>query len=392
MTQYASLRVALAVFAAAPAAAQDVAPGTPAELRDFKLNPEKAPPVRQPLPTTEPLVRPPTNAKSSAIVPSAIEASPRAAPLPRVPAARKQPDVRKQITKPNMPKRGIAPAVTAKPVAVKPPVPVQALPVVRDDNDKAELDRAPTPPLENTAPALSPSPALSPPWPYILAALLAAAALAMRLIFARRFRRPLRLRRRDLARAPDWTKPDSVTPVASPPVPAPVTAPIPVPRPKLEINFAPENARISLTNLTIKGQLLIVNAGAADAAAMRLNAAVISASKDQAEAAAAYFVKPMPHGKLLGAAKIGEQIALEMDLMVPIADLQTFVMGKQQLLVPIILVRLAYHWDDDRHNDEVQLSCLIGRESIPAKPKMGAIRLDLGPRSFGSLGQRPLFA
>jgi hypothetical protein len=385
MTQYASLRVALAVFATAPAAAQDVAPGTPAELRDFKLNPEQAPPVRQPLPTTEPLAKPPANAGSPAIVPSAIEVPPRAAPLPRLPAARNQPAARKQITKPNMPKRGIAPAVTDKPAAVNATVPVQAVPVVRDDHDKAELARAPTPRLENIAAAPPPPPAPSLPWPYILAALLAAAALAMRLIFARRFRR-------DEVRAPDWPKPDSVTPVAPTRIPATLPATVSTPRPKLEIKFTPDNARISLTNLTIKGHLLIVNTGAADAAALRLNAAVISASKDQAEAAAAYFVKPMPHGKILGTAKIGEQIALDMDLMIPIADLQTFSMGKQQLLVPIILVRLAYYWDDASHNDEVQLSCLIGREANPAKPKMGAIRLDLGPRSFGSLGQRPLFA
>jgi hypothetical protein len=35
---------------------------------------------------------------------------------------------------------------------------------------------------------------------------------------------------------------------------------------------------------------------------------------------------------------------------------------------------------------------MVGREANPPQPKMGPFRLDLGPRRFASLGQRPLFA
>ena len=394
MTKYASARLMMAAgiaapilaAAIAPARAQDVAPDTPAELRDFKLNPEKAPPVRQPLPTTEPVSNPATTSQPPVVAVPSVRAVQERASAPRLPATRPQP------AKPSAaPSRALAPLIVERPEAERQPDVFSPAPAEADDRiptqSPAEGPSAP----EITTPVAAPAtPSNSTfPWQYILAALLVAAGLTIAWLL---------IRRRAIARVqPPITQPieDAAHDhhIAIPDPPAKLAAVPAAPnRPKLEVSFIPERASISLKNLTINGRLHIANNGEGDAAELRLNAAVISASKGQEEAISSYFTSPWTHGKDLGSAKVGEQIALEMDLMIPIADLQTFAMGTQQLLVPIILARVAYQWDEGAQNDEAQLSCLIGREASPPKPKMGALRLDLGPRSFGSLGQRPLFA
>jgi hypothetical protein len=432
MTKYAHSRLFLAALAAGqiaavtalavtflavaprPLLAQDAMPDTPKELKNFRLDPEKAPPVREPVPTTEPVVKPPA-ANAPAARPPAAQAPvvevPVQVPNVRVPAAR-TPAARPGAAKPAV-KPSVAPSVTPSdkpnapaagaPDAVPAPEPAAQLPEFQPQASQPQTSQPEAAPSDN-----APAPAL--PWSYILAALLAAIGVGAAIFFKRR--------RSDYADVhgeqeaifePTEDPADghhiaATDPVAeldaviAPLVPAPVSvipapvirAPISANRPKLDISFVPEKASISLANLTIKGRLHIVNNGADVADAMQLNAAVISASEGQGLAISRYFTSALPTGKELGAAKVGEQIALEMDLMIPIADLQTFVMGKQKLLVPIILARVEYQWGDAKHADEAQLSCLIGREASPPKPKMGALRLDLGPRSFASLGQRPL--
>ena len=389
MTKYASARLMMAAgiaalilaAAIAPARAQDVAPDTPAELRDFKLNPEKAPPVQQPLPTTEPVSKPVPTTQPAVVTVPAVRAVQERVTAPRPPAARPQPAKASAV-----PSRPSAPPIIAKPAAERQRDVISVAPAETDD-------RAP---VQSPAPEIAP-PSAAPatpsnstfPWQYILVALLVAAGLAIAWLLKRR---------RAIARVqPAITQPIEEAAhdhhIANSDPPAKLAAvPAASNRPKLEVSFIPERASISLKNLTINGRLHIANNGESDAAELRLNAAVISASKGQEEAISSYFASPWTHGKDLGSAKVGEQIALEMDLMIPIADLQTFAMGAQQLLVPIILARVAYQWDEGDQNGEAQLSWLIGREASPPKPKMGALRLDLGPRSFGSLGQRPLFA
>ncbi len=438
MTKHVHARLFLAaIFAAsmisAPAvtraAAQDAVPGTPSELKDFKLDPEKAPPVRQPLPTTETVVKPPAPdapvVRAPAVrapvieVPAVIERAPAArTPAGKTPAV-KAPAVKAEV------KAEVKPLDRAT-MQLPPPNPALTAGEVNGDAAAQDADaelpatatEAGTTAPDTTAPDTTmagTAPASSFPWGYILAGLLVAIGAGAAWFFKRRRRdrvdghEAIFDRVEDTADGHSIAVPDPITQLAEvtapltptpvislPVIPAAVVpAKISANRPKLDISFVPEKASISLANLTIKGRLHIINNGADDAAAMQLNAAVISASQGQSEAISRYFSSTLPPGKELGAAKVGEQIALEMDLMIPIADLQTFVMGKQKLLVPIILARVEYQWGEDAqhgalHRDEAQLSCLIGREASPPKPKMGALRLDLGPRSFASLGQRPL--
>ncbi len=411
-----SLRPFLAATVLAPvllatagsALAQDVAPDTPKELKDFKLNPENAPPVRQPLPTTEPVVKAPVMNAPAAEVP-AVRVPPvqpaKVNPTPSKPAPAKPAPTEPAAVTP----RKVAPVVAATPAFERNSDAADAAsvaaPQVTDDAAVqgeliAEQPILPETSLPGTPPAIADvlppadaAPASTLPWSYILAAFFVVLGLAVAAMIKRRRKgsdadetETMFEQIEDPADRHHIVMPNTAAPPDKAALPANTN------RPKLEISFAPETASVSLANLTIKGRLRIINSGTVNAAAMQLNAVVISASEGQNDAISRFFNSPLLLGKDLGVAKVGEQIALEMDLMIPIADLQTFIMGKQKLLVPIIMARVEYYWGDGaQQHDEAQLSCLIGREASPPKPKMGPLRLDLGPRSFASLGQRPVF-
>jgi hypothetical protein len=66
-------------------------------------------------------------------------------------------------------------------------------------------------------------------------------------------------------------------------------------------------------------------------------------------------------------------------------------LGDQRLMVPIILATLQYRVDGQPNPLRAEMAHMIGREANPPKPKMGPLRLDLGPRSFAPLGTRPLY-
>ena len=180
-----------------------------------------------------------------------------------------------------------------------------------------------------------------------------------------------------------------------PPQPAeikqPPTKQPPINRPQLEVGFVPLKAMISLANLTITGELRIINAGNAPAKSLIVRAAIISASSVQNDEITAFHNDKSRAGDELGEAATGERLATEIELKIPLHELISYPMNDRRLFVPIMLANIVYIWGEDGESDEARLSCLIGREATPAAAKMAPFWLDLGPRSIASLGQRPLF-
>jgi hypothetical protein len=387
----------------AVAIAQDIAPDTPPELRDFKLEPDKPKPAPGPLPELSPVIDlPAINPPPAIRRTEAPLAEPKSGAAAKPVAATKREQAAAVVAKPanvagNETAKAAGTASGAGGIIGSPLLDAaQVSPVIADPLPSA-------PPIVEGEGAVTPAPAnISLPWIWILAALaglivLAAAAV----LYRRRKRQSLLLADAGFAAVTDAAAHELVIEPEPAPMPVTTTAPRPITpsaslkRPLLEISFVPAKASISLANLTIKGQLRVVNSGDGDADNLRLNAAIITASDRQNEMISAYFSGAAEPGNELGAVKIGERIALDLDLVIPISELQTFGLGEQKLLVPIILSRISYHWGQaDRAitgSDEAHFSCIIGRESRPPKPKMGALRLDLGPRSFAPLGQRPVF-
>jgi hypothetical protein len=60
----------------------------------------------------------------------------------------------------------------------------------------------------------------------------------------------------------------------------------------------------------------------------------------------------------------------------------------RRLFVPVVAANFAWDWEGG--TERLSLSWLVGREPQTPSAKMGAFRLDLGPRVYRQVGQRPM--
>ncbi len=345
-----------------PALAQDVAPETPPELRDFRLDRQPGQPAAQP--TVEPVIV--TQPPATATVPNSESAAPRAqipAPTPRettAPVAR--------------PAAGDAQTdATAEPPSVATP-------------DQLVADDA-APEVSEPQPVAVPA-SSSASWLPIIAGVGLFGLLLAAFVFFRRSRsRPAQHGTVDEPAAiPE--PPKAAVPIRPAARPAPRISTV---KPRLTIDFIPEKASISFTALTIKGELRIINQSDQPAKNMQLRAALISASAQQETQISSFHNAPRDtQTQNLGDVQAGERIGIQIELTVPLADLQSFPLGDQQLFVPIMVGNITYSDEAGTLSEAAKIACMIGREANPPKPKMAPLRLDLGPRSFSPLGQRPL--
>ncbi len=386
-----------ALFWATPQLAQDAVKNTPPELKDFRLDPETKPQEPKPeppkaappeliVPTITPEPKPSVTAEPKRETPipqSAKRASPKA-----IVAASRSDTVNEISPKPNE-ALGPVPSETTSGSQAKP----ESLGVTPQATSNAEPAALPEAP--NTLPAV--------PWLEIAFAALALVMAGLGTIF---------IRRRQAKSQGDNVSPQSLADV--PAVPSEEAAepsyallptaqieikakaqkpPKPAARPMLDVRFIPEKATISFSSLTIKGELRIINQSNSPAKSMRLRAAIISASEMQNTIIAGFHNNPA-QGTIeeLGPAAGDERVAMQIELTIPLSELKTYPLGDQQLFVPIVLANVYYEWQGKAAHDEARITCMVGREANPPQPKMGPFRLDRGPRSFASLGQRPIFA
>ncbi len=360
-----ALSIAIAILAVlsagAVASAQDAIPETPPELRGFRLDPERPAPQPQPEPTTDrPVVAPPPAV-------STVPERETTQPPPRQNTVQR-------------------PATQAAPVAA----PEQPAAEVQPDiAEPAIIDEAPEVAAPQTEPVATTSATAFAYW-QIAAALGLTAALLLGIYWFRRRRKIARMTDAPHI-APDYLEP--VEPVKPTPAVPAFKQEIAVKKPRIALDFIPEKATISFTTLTIKGQLRLINEGDAAAKDMVLRAGLISASAQQ-QAAIAAFNADVEHvpTESIGEAKTGERIGMAIEMSVPLSDMQSFPLGDQKLFVPIMVASLTYRGSDKAGTEIAQIACMIGREANPPVPKMGPLRLDLGPRSFAPLGQRPIYA
>lgn len=361
---------------AGPLAAQDALPETPPELRDFRLDPQR-PASAPPTPTIEP--------QPTAPAPTAQP------PQTETPARRESATSRPQ-TRSNVTDRSNAPAKA--PAAATPSGPVAGETAASDADSETPDDfgaevKSTAPRQTEAAPDITTK--AEPDtvsWWTIAAGLGAGAVLLIGLWY---FRRRTRTPTEEFAETTEPVAEDSPAEIAVI-APAATSAPLTAktsPRPRLALSFIPEKATLSFAALTVKGQLRLVNEGDAAANDMQFRASLLSASADQAKAIDAFHggafdisVKP------LGDALPGEQIAMEIEMSVPVAELESYTIGDKRIFVPLVVANLDYVWDGGQ--DSARLACIVGREAKPPTQKMAPFRLDLGPRSFAPLGQRPL--
>jgi hypothetical protein len=336
----------------------------PPQLKDFQLEGERRPAPSPPPAQEQPAPQPaPPSEQPRAARPAPAEARPAApaAPARRSPEAER---TRAPAERP-APRSTPAPTIPAQPqdIFTVPGAPPAAEP----------FPQAAPPPAAESAPA----PATAAPetgtsfWLYLIPL----ALLALGGAYA--------LRRRRSAGGEAGT--DETVPVAVAPAPRPQ----PVPRPWLELEFKAAKAASTEVEATIDFALVIQNTGKGEARNIRVNARLFNAGAEQDKEIGAFF-RTRGKGRrthVFPELPAGEDALIEGSVAMPRAEMRALKVQEQLLFIPVIAVNVVYDWAEDR-TGQTSKSYVIGRELGPEAEKMGAFRLDLGPRVYRTVGQR----
>jgi hypothetical protein len=167
--------------------------------------------------------------------------------------------------------------------------------------------------------------------------------------------------------------------------------PVPVddgPRARLELGFIPDRAVATDSETSVHYDLLLRNVGTVPARNIRIDARMFNAS---AQAAIGAFLKGPIHeqsGSPLVTIAPGAELKLASSIAMPKEEVKGIVVKGLSIFVPIVAINVAYDWGESGAG-RTSLSWLVGRETETPSDKMGAFRLDLGPRIYRSVGQRP---
>jgi hypothetical protein len=351
-------------------AAQDANTVGPPQLRDFTLPGRRTtPPV-----ATQPAAPPPAATAAPPIAPRA--------PTPRPPAQAapsRQSEARQQRARTVPPARNRAPFPAAT-TAVPPPAPAEVAPPL------VQTSPQPTAPAPTTAPAPPEATPASPGrfgwWPWLLAALALAAAAGFFL-----------LRRRTRAPARGEPLGRSVAAWRETPEPAAVAVPEPLPeagaaprRARLEVDINPDRAAATDDGALVHYALILTNRGDAAAGNIRIDGRMFNASADGA--VDAFFRAPIHEvsGSPHVAIAPGQSIALDGQIGMPKAELQAIEVQGRLIFVPLVAINVAYDWEGG--SGRTSTSWLVGRQPASPEAKMGAFRLDLGPRIYRQVERR----
>lgn len=177
------------------------------------------------------------------------------------------------------------------------------------------------------------------------------------------------------------------TPVRIPPV-APKQDTKPSAADHLQIEFTANGASSTLLNAVLNYTVTLTNLSDQLLRDIRLSGAMMQANSENARNGDVQTGDVLHEIENLPA---GETISLTGDIRLPLNAIRPITFKSQALFIPLARFGVAYF----DHNDvecQQAASFIVGREYEPRRPKMAPFRLDLGPRSFDPVGQRPLNA
>ena len=345
----------------APAPAPTPAPVPPPtlnspQLRDFSLQPRQRI-VTQPAPVPAP---PPT---VSAPPPAATQSNAGQAR----PAQRPAPDARR----PASPQPTVAQPVQAPPTAQPAPVPAP-VPVPTDA----------TPQPESEQPTAEPVPVNEVgggfPWYYGIPL----ALLALLLVAWVRQRRRNRAIHEAAAIAAEERAAKAVE----------TARPEPQPRPWLELELKAERLASTNSECLVQFELEITNTGAAPARNLRIDVKMFNAGEQQDQEIGSFFKTAGRESTKcnLPGIRAGQTGAIRGEVAMSRQDMRAVVLDNRYLFIPVIAVNALYDYGDGL-TGQTSKSYVVGRELEEAGQKgekMGAFRVDQGPRIWRTVGQR----
>ena len=391
-----SAAMALALLALTPVQAQDAQQnntqqnstvGSP-QLRDFSLPGQRTTPPPAPEPEPVPTIPPATEQPRPTPAPAPAPSPTRAAPV------REQPRQAPAPTPATDRERAVpGPAAEASLVNEAPAPPVAAPDPVLPQS-KVLAPPPPAAPVERSvAEPLPAEPDGGFPW---LALLLAGGVGVLGLLGYRRFAAS----RTEAYAAPapePIAVPKAVAPPAAPPRPAPAAAPAaPAPasigiklRPQLELEFKPDKAAATLTDANVQFELKVRNSGNMAARNIRIEARMFNAGAEQDREIGAFFARQAQEAgsSTLPAIPPRGEVAFKSTVTMPKDAVREINVQGRRLFIPMVAFNVFYDWADGK-TGQTSMSYIVGREAPTPSEKMGAFRLDLGPRVYRSVGQR----
>ncbi|MGZ8311090.1 MAG: hypothetical protein ACXWUR_03410, partial [Allosphingosinicella sp.] len=178
--------------------------------------------------------------------------------------------------------------------------------------------------------------------------------------------------------------------VAAPPRPPAAPRPDPVPRPWLELSLKAERAAFTDTEAEVLFELEIANKGGSAARDLRIDVKMFNAGAEQDKEIGAFFRtagREMTKLKLPGV-EAGVTGVIHGSVRMPREEMRALRLDERLLFIPVVAVNALYDWGQGR-TGQTSKSYLVGREQAEPTERMGAFRVDQGPRIWRTVGQRP---
>lgn len=349
---------ALALGASMAMAQDNIVVGNP-QLRDFSL-PVQERIVTQPAPTPAPPVQvappSPVNPQPQATPPRASPPPAAARPAPAQTTLRPQPAPVQQQA-PSAPTIQAPPATALPPASDPVPAPSQ-------------------PPVSIPAETADPEGEGGFPWLYLVPV----AAIAL-LAFAF-------LRRRRRSEEIGYVVEDAS---AAPLVPAAPPPPRrdPGERPWVELELRTNRASFTATEANLNFELEIRNSGKVPAQNLRVDVKLFNAGAEQDKEIGAFFRTAGRETTRLNLPGVppGATGVIQGEVGLPIEQMRAVQLDGRTLFIPVIAVNALYDCGDGRTGQSSK-SYVVGRELQETADKMGAFRVDQGPRIWRTVGQR----
>ena len=199
-------------------------------------------------------------------------------------------------------------------------------------------------------------------------------------------------RRRRLA---DQSVEEAPAPTAARNVEVEVPAAAPVraeraPRPWLELELKAQRASFTDTEWVVQFELTVANTGAVSARNLKIDVMLFNAGKEQDKEIGAFFrTAGRDSTKLaLPTLEAGRTGIIDGEVAMPLAEMRAMKLNNQTLFIPVVAVNALYDWGEEGNSGQTAKSYIVGRELQEPSEKMGAFRLDLGPRIWRTVGQR----
>ena len=178
-------------------------------------------------------------------------------------------------------------------------------------------------------------------------------------------------------------------PVAAAPPPAP--RPDPIPRPWLELALKAERASFTDAEAELQFELEISHKGGQAAQNVRIDVKLFNGGVDQQDKEIGTFFRTAGRESTklhLSVVEAGLTGVINGRVTIAREEMRALKLDERLLFIPVVAVNALYDWGEGR-SGQTSKSYIIGREQPQPSKKMGAFRVDQGPRVWRTVGQRP---